>query len=222
MFGGKNIQKRYGAHEVLRDVTFAIETNKIVGVFGLNGAGKTTLLRILAGLTDYTGEIENLPKKVGYVFQEPRLLPHLTVEQNLLYVGGRYALIEELLQKTEMTSHKDKYPKQLSGGEKQRVAFARAFVCEPDLLLMDEPFSSLDTALKIRQMQAFARLWEEKKPTTVFVTHDIEEAWALGHRIMILKDGKVILDISPKRTAFPSPYGENSEEKNMLLAALTQ
>lgn len=217
-----NITKAYGEKCVFENLELQFAENEITCILGASGVGKTTLLRILSGLTDYTGEIENLPKKVGYVFQEPRLLPHLTVEQNLLYVGGRYALIEELLRKTEMTSHKDKYPKQLSGGEKQRVAFARAFVCEPDLLLMDEPFSSLDTALKIRQMQAFARLWEEKKPTTVFVTHDIEEAWALGHRIMILKDGKVILDISPKRTAFPSPYGENSEEKTRVLQTLLQ
>lgn len=217
-----NITKAYGEKRVFENLELQFAENEITCILGASGVGKTTLLRILSGLTDYTGEIENLPKNVGYVFQEPRLLPHLTVEQNLLYVGGRYALIEELLQKTEMTSHKDKYPKQLSGGEKQRVAFARAFVCEPDLLLMDEPFSSLDTALKIRQMQAFVHLWEEKKPTTVFVTHDIEEAWALGHRIMILKDGKVILDISPKRTAFPSPYGENSEEKTRVLQTLLQ
>ena len=217
-----NITKAYGEKRVFENLELQFAENEITCILGASGVGKTTLLRILSGLTDYTGEIENLPKKVGYVFQEPRLLPHLTVEQNLLYVGGRYALIEELLQKTEMTSHKDKYPKQLSGGEKQRVAFARAFVCEPDLLLMDEPFSSLDTALKIRQMQAFVHLWEEKKPTTVFVTHDIEEAWALGHRIVLLRKGEIALDLHPNRTAFPSLYGENSEEKTRVLQTLLQ
>ena len=108
----------------------------------------------------------------------------------------------------------------LSGGEKQRVAFARAFACEHDLLLLDEPFSSLDTALKIRLMDVFAKLWEERRQTAVLVTHDLEEAWALGHRIILLKDGKIALDIHPKGETFPRKYGSYDAEKDALLQAV--
>ena len=141
------------------------------------------------------------------------------MEQNLLYAGGRVAFIDEILTKTELFQHKNKRPSALSGGEKQRVAFARAFARENDLLLLDEPFSSLDTALKIRMIEVFATLWEEKRPTTVLVTHDLEEAWTLGHRILLLKDGKIALDIRPKRKTFPGKYGSGGAEKGALLKA---
>ena len=100
------------------------------------------------------------------------------------------------------------------------MSIARAFLSGAPLLLLDEPFSSLDTALKIRLWQVFARLWQETKPTAVFVTHDIEEAWALGHRIILLKEGKAVLDMRPTRTEFPAKYGETCEEKQALLRAV--
>ena len=120
----------------------------------------------------------------------------------------------------ELSTLKDTYPETLSGGEKQRVAIARAFLSDAPLILLDEPFSSLDTPLKLRLINAFVQLWREKKQTAVFVTHDIEEAWLLGHRIVIIKDGEVAFDIKPKEQTLPRIYGEDSEEKRVLLQAL--
>lgn len=213
------LSKSYGEKKVFENLQLEIAEGEILCVLGASGAGKTTLLNALAGTLAFEGELSPTPISVGYVFQEPRLLPNLTVEQNLLYAGGRVAFIDEILKKTELLQHKNKRPSALSGGEKQRVAFARAFARENDLLLLDEPFSSLDTALKIRMIEVFATLWEEKRPTAVLVTHDLEEAWALGHRILFLKDGKIALDIRPKRETFPGKYGRGGAEKETLLKA---
>jgi ABC-type nitrate/sulfonate/bicarbonate transport system ATPase subunit len=212
-----DIRKKYGEKIVLDGVTLQAEQGQILCVLGSSGGGKTTLLNILAGLTDYEGTIEGKPETVSYVFQEPRLIPHLTVRQNLRYVGGKEERIDETLTRAEILPLKERKAGTLSGGEKQRTAFARAFCVEADTLLLDEPFSSLDTALKIRLWKTFATLWQEKKPTTVIVTHDLEEAWALGHRILLLKDGKIALDIRPSRTEYPTPYGETSQEKTEFI-----
>lgn len=217
-----NIRKNYGEKMVLDGVSLEAEQGKILCVLGESGGGKTTLLNILAGLTDYEGTIEGKPETVSYVFQEPRLIPHLTVRQNLRYVGGTDEVIDELLAAVELTAHADKRPSKLSGGERQRVAFARAFLGQEDgLLLMDEPFSSLDTALKIRLAEAFARLWEKgEKRTAVFVTHDLEEALMLADRVVVLREGKIALDLRLERPTFPTPYGAPCEERGILLKNL--
>ena len=123
-----DVSKSYGENVVFERLTLDIDDGQILCVLGESGGGKTTLLNILAGLTDYVGEVENAPKGVAYIFQEPRLLPNLTVEQNLHYAGGRYELIDKILQKTELLDKRNKRPKELSGGEKQRVSIARAFL----------------------------------------------------------------------------------------------
>ncbi len=214
------ISKSYGEKQVFDDFALEIREGEVLCLLGASGCGKTTLLNILAGLISGEGELENVPKNAAYIFQEPRLLPNLTVEQNLSYVGGRYEIIEEILQKTELKEHRNKRPNELSGGEKQRVAIARAFVVDSPLLLLDEPFSSLDTALKIRLISFFAELWKERKQTAVFVTHDLEEAWALGNRIVVIKNGKIALDITPNEQVLPRTYGSGGEEKAEILKAL--
>ena len=214
------ISKSYGKQVVFDGLTLDIEKGKILCVLGESGGGKTTLLNILAGLTTYDGEIDNAPKKVGYIFQEPRLLPNLTVEENLRYVGGSAEKIDELLQKTELTACRNKKPRALSGGEKQRVAFARAFLNDGDMLLLDEPFSSLDTPLKIRLAGVFVTLWKSARKTAVFVTHDIEEACMLAHRVVVLRDGKIALDLDMGGGELPRPYGKNFDLKDKILAAL--
>ncbi len=213
------ISKSYGKQVVFDGLELEVEQGKILCVLGESGGGKTTLLNILAGLTAYEGVVENAPKKVGYIFQEPRLLPNLTVEQNLRYVGGTPEKIDDLLQKTELTAQRDKKPRALSGGEKQRVAIARAFLSDGDVLLLDEPFSSLDTALKIRLASVFVSLWKEQKKTAVFVTHDIEEACMLAHRVVVLRKGKIVLDLDMDGE-LPREYGKNSAAKEKILAAL--
>jgi ABC-type nitrate/sulfonate/bicarbonate transport system ATPase subunit len=136
-------------------------------------------------------------------------------------VGGRDKEIDEVLQKVELLEKKNEYPDTLSGGEKQRVSIARAFLSNAALLLLDEPFSSLDTPLKIRLMQTFARLWQEKRQTVVFVTHDIEEALSVGHRILLIKDGKVCLD-KTLEGQIPRNYGMQTEERKIVLQAIIE
>lgn len=210
------ISKSYKKKRVFEGLALDITEGEITCILGQSGVGKTTLLRILAGLTDFEGEAD-LPKRVAYVFQEPRLLPWLSVAENLAYVGGRYEDMDGVLEKLSLTELRDTKVNKLSGGEKQRVALARAFLSDAEVMLMDEPFSSVDTALKIRLCEAFARLWQEKKNKVVAVTHDIEEALMLGHRIVVLKDGAVALDIRPKREAFPARYGAPCAEREILL-----
>ena len=218
------ISKSYGEQKVFEDFSLDIAEEKILCILGGSGCGKTTLLKALAGLIDFEGDTENVPQKVGYIFQEARLLPNLTVEQNLQYVGGRCEDIDDILRKTELLDMRKKRPKELSGGEKQRVSIARAFLSDAPLLLLDEPFSSLDTGLKIRLSKVFADLWKSKRPTVVYVTHDVEEACMLGQRIIVLKDGKAVCDVNAEELCveknLPRGYGKEMPLKETLLNAL--
>lgn len=214
------VSKAYGEKTVFENLELDIEEGKILCVLGESGGGKTTLLNILAGLIPYEGELFSVPEQVGYIFQEPRLLPNLTVEGNLRYAGGRSAIMEDVLRKTELLALREKRPKQLSGGEKQRVAIARAFACDAPLLLLDEPFSSLDTALKIRLAKVFAELWREERRTVVFVTHDIEEACMLAHRVVVLREGRIALDLEMPEGDLPRAYGEHGALKERILQAM--
>lgn len=214
------VSKSYGAKTVFENFTLDIKDGEILCVLGKSGSGKTTLLNILAGLTEFSGQTEGVPQRVGYIFQEPRLLPNLTVAENLAYIGATESAIEEILRKTELIALKDKRPKALSGGEKQRVSIARAFLTDAPLLLLDEPFSSLDTALKIRLSRVFAELWKEKKTTAVFVTHDIEEAWMLAHRIVVIEDGKLAAEFRLEDSELPREYGAGTELKQRVLSEM--
>ena len=219
-----DISKAYGPQKVFDNFSLEIENGKILCVLGESGGGKTTLLNILAGLVPFSGNLSGVPKRVSYIFQEPRLLPNMTVKQNLAYAGGAPEKIDDILEKTELIKGADKRPGELSGGEKQRVSLARAFLIPSELLLMDEPFSSLDTALKIRLTEVFARLWKSlpEKRTAVFVTHDLEEALMLADRIIVLKSGQVAADVSLKREVFPSAYAAPCEERQKLLSVLLE
>lgn len=216
-----NINKSYGERKVLTDFSLQLNAGEILCLLGPSGAGKTTILNVLAGLVPFDGEVQGATSEVAYVFQEPRLLPNLTVKQNLAFVGGAPQRIEELLVATELSTYACKRPSELSGGERQRVSLARAFCVPFDLLLLDEPFSSLDTALKIRLAEVFARLWKETEDrTAVFVTHDLEEALMLADRVVVLKDGNIACDLKIKKGDFPAPYGRPCEERQKLLSVL--
>ena len=218
------ISKSYGEQTVFDGFSLDIQEGQILCILGESGGGKTTLLKSLARLISFDGELENVPEKVGYIFQEPRLLQNLTIEENLQYVGGKVESIEDILRKTELFDMRKKRPKELSGGEKQRVAIARAFLSDAPLLLLDEPFSSLDMALKIRLSNVFADLWKSKRPTVVYVTHDVEEACMLGQRIIVLKGGKAVCDVNAEELCvgknLPRGYGKEMVLKETLLNAL--
>ena len=189
-----HIQKSFGSLKIFTDLTLEFPPGKITVVLGPSGCGKTTLLNILAGLREVEqGALET--ENASYLFQEPRLLPWLTVYQNIALV-----LADKLTQKT-MAERVDQLitavglqefsaylPNQLSGGMKQRVALARAFAYEAPLLLMDEPFKSLDLKARYRLMQDFLVLWQQQRRTVVMVTHDVREAVWLGERIILLSD----------------------------------
>lgn len=217
-----NVSKKYANTPVYEKFSLEIEEGKITCLLGASGCGKTTLLNMLAGLTPYEGRIGNVPERISYIFQEERLLPNLTVKQNVALVLGKNAdgkKISEMLEKVELSGKEDAYPAELSGGQAQRVSIARAFAYPSGLILMDEPFSSLDTALKIRLIDVFCRLWQEEKRTAVFVTHDAEEAYMLAHRAVLLEEGKVVADIS-ENDPVPRAYGESSRFKQRILAEL--
>ncbi|MBQ9514193.1 MAG: ATP-binding cassette domain-containing protein [Clostridia bacterium] len=193
----KNINKSYKDKSVYSDFNFNIESNKITAILGESGSGKTTLLNMIAGITDYTGEIKNKPKKVSFVFQNAVLIPSLTVLENIKLVVPDISdeeIISELM-KMGLNSVYNFYPKSLSGGMARRVAIIRAMLFNGDVMLLDEPFSSLDISLKSYLIRKIKEYQKESGKTVIFVTHDIGEALSLADRIAVISDGKIIKDV---------------------------
>ena len=191
-----HITKRYGDRLALDDVSLALREGELCAVLGESGAGKTTLLNVLAGQTSYEGTVEGaLP--CSYLFQSPKLLPNLTLEGNLRFVlpKERWDGVGEMLRLVGLSGREKSYPHQLSGGERQRVAIARAFLYPHEMLLMDEPFSSLDLSLKKSLLELVASLHAGTQKTVVFVTHDVHEAAVLARRAVVLKCGRIVGDI---------------------------
>lgn len=212
----KNITKKYGSLTVYDGFDLQIAEGEITCLLGPSGCGKTTLLNILAGLTPYGGEV-SYKGGCSYIFQTPRLVPNLTAEGNLKLVCGDGDKVAEMLERVGLTDKASAYPKELSGGQAQRVAIARAFLRPSGLLLMDEPFSSLDTALKIKLIDLFFCLWRDARPTVVFVTHDAEEACMMSHRAVLLDGGRVKADITAA-DAPPRKYGAACEFKERIIS----
>jgi NitT/TauT family transport system ATP-binding protein len=184
---------------ILHDVDFSLRQGEVCALLGPSGCGKTTLLRIVAGLdADFEGRLV-LPRehKIGMVFQEPRLLPWRSVAQNLRLVGTSSDNdLAEIVAALRLSRHLDHFPGELSLGLARRVAIARAFAVKPDLLLLDEPFVSLDAALAARLREELLALVLKRKATTLIVTHDVEEAIAIADRILVLSaaPGRLIAD----------------------------
>jgi ABC-type nitrate/sulfonate/bicarbonate transport system ATPase subunit len=179
-----------GSLHVLGELTFGLDAGEVAALVGPSGCGKTTLLRIVAGLDrDFEGSV-TLPAHgtLGMVFQEPRLLPWRTVEQNVRLAAPRAtdAAIDALFRTLGLTAHRALYPGELSLGLARRVALARAFAVEPDLLLLDEPFVSLDDALAARLRDELAELVNRRPITTLLVTHNVDEAIGLADRLLLL------------------------------------
>jgi sulfonate transport system ATP-binding protein len=185
------------AQTVLRDIRFDVEPRSFVVITGTSGCGKSTLLNIVAGLdTDFEGQIDLGPaaERMTYVFQSPRLLPWRTVRQNIELAmpdgDPRAAKIDEMLERVGLAEAANQYPERISLGMQRRVALARGFILEPEILLMDEPFVSLDddTARNLRAL--LMELWHRQPTTVMFVTHDRAEAIQLGTRIIRLAPGQ--------------------------------
>ena len=191
--------------QAVRDVQFAVPAGEFVALVGPSGTGKTTLLNMIAGLEqDFAGSIQAPRHALSYMFQEPRLMPWLSVENNIRLVldapplqadSERFARMDKLLQLLGLDAFRQAFPKQLSGGLKRRVALVRAFVTQPQLLLMDEPFQSLDepTAQDLRQL--LMQLWQNTRPTVLFVTHSLNEALQLADRILFFSARPAILQV---------------------------
>ncbi|GAB4356231.1 MAG: ATP-binding cassette domain-containing protein [Methylohalobius crimeensis] len=186
-------QGRARPHTAIENLYLTLRENEFVCLVGPSGCGKTTLLNLIAGLDkDFEGQIDfhlSQPPRLGYVFQEPRLLPWRTVRQNLeLVLPAEHGpeIITELLETTGLARFQHTYPSRLSLGMGRRVALARAFAVEPDVLLMDEPFVSLDAAIAEKMRQLLHKLWQRRPHTILFVTHDLREAIALADRLVFL------------------------------------
>ena len=205
-----NINCRYDGQVIIEDLSFAVQPQQIVSLLGPSGCGKTTALRAIAGLEDiYAGQIRldgtclSAPgsvlapekRQVGMVFQDYALFPHLTVSKNIAFgLHGRdkteiEAVINQLLTLVRLEEHVDKFPHQLSGGQQQRVALARALAPDPRILLLDEPFSNLDTEMRRSLSQEVREILLELKISAILVTHDQEEAFGVGDVTGIMLDG---------------------------------
>jgi len=202
----------------LEGISARIVPGEIVAIIGGSGCGKSTLLRAICGLdraSSGTVALDGLPitaphEKIGMVFQEPRLLPWLTVEANIGFgLGGETAArrrdkVRHALVRVGLSDKAQAWPRELSGGQAQRAAIARALVPRPEVLLLDEPFSALDAFTRVDLQDHLLALWEETRPTLLIVTHDVEEAIALADRVMVLRPrpGRLFEEI---RVELPRP-----------------
>ena len=207
----QGLHKRYGTTPVFSDIDCSIGQGEFVTLLGPSGCGKSTLLRCIAGLTDVDGGTIQLdgqdllplpPQKrgIGMVFQSYALFPNMTVAQNVAFGlrmqkvprAERTRRVEETLELVELGALADRYPQQLSGGQSQRVALARSLITRPRLLLLDEPLSALDARIRRHLREEIRRIQRELGLTTLFVTHDQEEALTLSDRILLMDAGRIV------------------------------
>ena len=212
----ENLTKSYRDVVVFKNFSLETEDGKVTCILGGSGAGKTTLLNAIAGLTQFEGHVDSV--KCSYIFQQPRLVPNLTVRKNLRLVCADDDKINAVLARVGLEDKAESFPVALSGGQAQRVSVARAFLYESDVVLMDEPFSSLDLRLKKDMMDAFCEVRAASGRTAVFVTHDVDEALYLADRIIVLAQGKIIFD-EPNTPS--GVFGGGSALRERLIAVLT-
>jgi sulfate/thiosulfate transport system ATP-binding protein len=214
------ISKKFGKFPALKETNLEVQTGQLVALLGPSGSGKTTLLRIIAGL-EYpdTGEVffhgENVThhsayqRRAGFVFQHYALFQHMTVADNIAFglrvrprktrpsKTGIADRVQELLKRVQLEQFGKRFPSQLSGGQRQRVSLARALAIEPRVLLLDEPFGALDAKVRKEMRKWLREILDETKLTSLFVTHDQDEAFEVADRVVILSDGIIQQDGAP-------------------------
>lgn len=209
---------------ILANVNQNVAQGDFVTILGQSGSGKSTLLKLLGGfMLPSDGQVlfhgvplKGITPKIGMVFQENTLYPWLTVERNIGFgfkIKGKKpaqyaARVEEVLDKVGLIQARNLYPKQLSGGMKQRVSIARSIAVQPDVLLLDEPFSALDIQLRRRLQSFLSSIWEDTATTMVLVTHNVEEAILLGRKLIVIGDkpGRIIETVNIKERHFRDRY----------------
>ena len=212
----ENVSRRYGPVRAVEGLSLEVRRGEILALLGPSGCGKTTTLRLLAGFEPPDGgriEISGRPvaapgvfvpperRRTGVVFQDYALFPHLTVRQNVAYGLGREkreARLEAVLRLARLEGLEERMPHELSGGQQQRVALARALAPEPAVVLLDEPFSNLDAALRARVRAEMRRILLAAGTTALFVTHDQEEALSLADRVAVMFEGRVVQSATPE------------------------
>ncbi len=217
----QNVYKSYKDKKILENINLVIEDNSIVVLIGESGCGKTTTLKMINRLIEPTkGKIMingkdikktnpiKLRRSIGYVIQQTGLFPHLTIRQNIELISKLEKKEKKMIQEKTMELMKmvglseellDSYPSELSGGQQQRVGIARAFATDPDIILMDEPFSALDPITRSSLQDEVIRLQDKLKKTIIFVTHDMDEAIKLADKIAIMEQGKVVQYDRPEK-----------------------
>ena len=225
----KALQGSQGSMELA--VSLSIKEHAFVAISGESGSGKTTLLRILAGLEKAEGVIKvsgavwqdnkhvllTQKRGIGFVFQDYALFNNMSVEANLLYVSHDRVLASELLALTELSSLKNRLPATLSGGQKQRVSLCRAMMNRPKLLLMDEPLSALDPAMRSKLQDDILMLHRRFKTTTLMVSHDPSEIYRLADHVVVLEQGKVVQEGSPKEVLLKTKGSQKFSLKGEVL-----
>ena len=219
----QDIVKKYGNNTIIPGLNLDVREGEFFTLLGPSGCGKTTLLRMIAGFNSIEGgtisfngrvinDIAPNKRNIGMVFQNYAVFPHMTVRENVAFgLENRHipkneirSRVDEILETVKITQYADRLPERLSGGQQQRVALARAIVIKPDVLLMDEPLSNLDAKLRIEMRNAIRQIQNSVGITTVYVTHDQEEAMAISDRIAVMKDG-VIQHVSTPKSIYQRP-----------------
>ncbi len=219
----EHLTKRFGNTVAVNDLSTVLESGKLIALLGPSGCGKSTTLNMLSGILSVTSgrvlfddrDVTSLPPEkrgIGLVFQNYALYPHMTVRQNICFPmeikripqKQRLARAAELAEMVHITPYLDRKPAELSGGQQQRVAIARALAKDPQVLLLDEPLSNLDAKLRVEMREEIRRIQRESRITTLFVTHDQEEASSIADQVVLLRDG-VLQQQDTARTLYEDP-----------------
>ena len=239
----KNLSHTINSHNILKDISLELEKDKIACILGPSGCGKTTLLKLIAGLektkrgeillnnmvvSSSSRHIATEKRKIGFLFQDYALFPHLNVQENLNFaIKNKKETqhdIDEIIEIIKLPNSLQKYPHELSGGEQQRVALARSIISQPDFLLLDEPFSSLDLNLKEEIRDDTLHLLQKSNVTVLIVTHDPFEAMFISNKIYIMKKGGTIVQSGTPKDLYNNPinsyvagfFGETNKFKGLV------